>query len=138
MNTIARKLFGGRCGVSKNIARFYSDEGKYEKSINTVTLLGRVGGEAQKKGTELHPLVTFSLATHINYKSDSGTFNQKTDWHRICVFKPNLRDNVLNYMKKGQRVYVSGKIMYGEIRDESGGVRSTTSILADDVIFFQR
>ncbi|XP_065221549.1 single-stranded DNA-binding protein, mitochondrial-like [Planococcus citri] len=137
MNTLvnARKLLVGR-GTS-NLARFYSDEGyKIEKTINQVTLLGRVGAEPQKRGNEAHPLVTFSLATHTNYKTDSG-FNQKTDWHRICVFKPNLRDNVSNYLRKGQRVYVTGKIMYGEIKDESGGTQATTSILADDVIFFQ-
>lgn len=67
-----------------------------------------------------------------------GGYNQKTDWHRICVFKPNLRDNVYNYLRKGQRVHVKGKILYGEVKDESGDARTTTSILADDVIFFQQ
>lgn len=37
-----------------------------------VTLLGRVGGEPQKRGTEEHPVVIFSLATHTNYKYDTG------------------------------------------------------------------
>lgn len=67
----------------------------------------------------------------------SGEFVQRTDWHRICVFKPILRDTVYTYLKKGQRVYVSGKITYGEIKDEDGNARTTTAIVADDVIFFQ-
>lgn len=37
-------------------------------AINTVTLLGRVGGNPQLRGTEAHPVVTFSMATHTNYK----------------------------------------------------------------------
>ena len=41
-------------------------------AINTVTLLGRAGGEAQKRGTDEHPVVIFSLATHTNYKYDTG------------------------------------------------------------------
>lgn len=60
---------------------------------------------------------------------------QRTEWHRVCVFKPALRDTVLNYLKKGQRVYVSGKISYGEFKDEDGATRSSTSVIADDVIF---
>lgn len=37
-------------------------------AINTVTLLGRVGADPQKRGSEEHPVVTFSVATHNNYK----------------------------------------------------------------------
>ncbi|PSN40197.1 Single-stranded DNA-binding protein [Blattella germanica] len=106
-------------------------------ALNEVTLLGRVGGEPQKRGTEEHPVVIFSLATHTNYKYDTGEFVQRTDWHRVCVFKPSLRDTVYNYMKKGQRVYVSGRLTYGEVKDDEGNARSTTAIVADDVIFFQ-
>lgn len=61
---------------------------------------------------------------------------QKTDWHRVVVFRPGLRDTVYNFLQKGQRVHVSGKIMYGELKDESGNIRTTTSIAADDIIFF--
>jgi single-strand DNA-binding protein len=60
---------------------------------------------------------------------------QKTDWHRVCVFKPYLRENVYKYMSKGQRVYVTGKVSYGEIKDEQGNTHVATSIIADEVIF---
>ena len=62
---------------------------------------------------------------------------QRTDWHRICVFKPNLRESVFTYLKKGQRVLVSGKITNGEFKDEVGATKSSTVVVADDVIFFQ-
>lgn len=105
--------------------------------MNQVTLLGRVGGEPQKKGSAEHPVVIFSLATHSNYRYESGDFQQRVEWHRICVFKPALRDTVQNYLKKGQRVYVSGRVTYGEVKSEDGTPRPTTAIVADDVIFFQ-
>lgn len=60
---------------------------------------------------------------------------QKTDWHRICVFKPYLRDTVYKYMTKGQRVFLTGRVSYGEIKDEQGSSHITTSIIAEDVIF---
>ncbi|KAK2582528.1 hypothetical protein KPH14_004822 [Odynerus spinipes] len=119
--------FASQAGESSNI----------EKTINQVTLLGRVGADPQERGTEQHPVVIFSLATHINYKYENGEFMQKTDWHRVCVFKPNLRQSVYNYLKKGQRVLVNGRLSYGEFKDNEGNSRLTTAIIADDVIFFQ-
>jgi len=109
---------------------------KIEKTINKVTLLGRVGANPQKRGTEEHPVVVFSLATHQNYINNNEESTQKTDWHRIVVFRPGLRDTVYNYLQKGQRVHISGRLIYGELKDESGTSRTTTSIAADDIIFF--
>ncbi|XP_026477967.1 single-stranded DNA-binding protein, mitochondrial-like [Ctenocephalides felis] len=119
------------CSASNN------EPTRIEKSINNVTLLGRVGAEPQKRGSEEHPVVTFSVATHSNYKYESGELLQKTDWHRVCVFRPSLRESVYNHLKKGQRVHVTGRISYSEINGEDGKPRHTTSIIADDVIFFQ-
>jgi single stranded DNA-binding protein len=82
------------------------------------------------KGQEL--LYWYACMCHV-----SGEFVQRTEWHRICVFKPSLRDTVYTYLKKGQRVYVSGRLTYGEIKDEVGNPRTTTAVVADDVIFFQ-
>lgn len=99
--------------------------------------MGRVGADPVKRGSTENPVVTFSLATHNNYKYESGDWIQKTDWHRIVIFKPKLGDAVQNYLKKGQRCFVTGKISYGEINDQEGKTRSTTSIIADDIIFLQ-
>ncbi|XP_011689414.1 PREDICTED: single-stranded DNA-binding protein, mitochondrial [Wasmannia auropunctata] len=108
-----------------------------EKCVNNVTLLGRVGTEPQKRGSAEHPVVIFSLATHTNYKYEAGEFMQRTDWHRICVFKPNLRDTVYKYLKKGKRAMINGRISYNEVTGADGNVSTSTSIIADDVIFFQ-
>lgn len=99
-------------------------------------MLGRVGADAQKKGTDERPVTVFSLATHTNYRYESGEFMQKTEWHRIVCFKPGLRDTLLNYVKKGKRVHVTGRITYGEMVAEDGTRKTTTAIAADDVIFF--
>ncbi|XP_052868482.1 single-stranded DNA-binding protein, mitochondrial [Anopheles cruzii] len=114
-----------------------TDSSRIEKTVNTVTLLGRVGADPQRRGNDEHPVVMFSVATHSNYKYESGDWMQKTDWHRVVVFKPGLRDSVLSYLKKGQRTLVTGKITYGEITDQEGKQRTTSSIIADDVIFLQ-
>ncbi|GAB0086133.1 Single-stranded DNA-binding protein, mitochondrial [Sergentomyia squamirostris] len=120
--------------------RLFSDEKPqtFEKTVNNVTLLGRVGVEPQMRGTKEHPVVTFSLATHENYKYDTGDWSQKTDWHRIVVFKPQLRESVMSYLRRGQRAMIMGKINYGEITDQEGKQRVSTSIIADDVIFINQ
>uniref|UniRef100_A0A1B0BND0 Single-stranded DNA-binding protein n=1 Tax=Glossina palpalis gambiensis TaxID=67801 RepID=A0A1B0BND0_9MUSC len=110
---------------------------RVEKSVNTVTLLGRVGADPQLKGTTDHPVVVFSVATHTNYKYESGDWAQRTDWHRIIVFRPNLRELVMEYLKKGQRTMIQGKITYGEIKDQEGNQKPSCSIVADDIIFFR-
>lgn len=61
---------------------------------------------------------------------------QRTEWHRICVFNPNLRQIVYEYLKKGQRTLVKGRLSYGEVKDEQGKYKLVASIIADDVIFF--
>ncbi|XP_041972690.1 single-stranded DNA-binding protein, mitochondrial [Aricia agestis] len=116
---------------------FTLDGQKTEKTINQVTLLGRVGADPQKRGNEEHPVVNFPLATHFSYKYESGDVLQRTDWHRVSVFRPGLRDTVYKYLRKGQRVYVTGKLSYGEVKLDDGQVRTASTVIADDIIFFQ-
>lgn len=115
-------------------------EGPGEKSINQVTLLGRVGLEPQIRGTEENPVTTFNLATNsswrnINSRAGDSEWNKRTDWHNVVVFKPGLRELAYNNIVKGSRLHVTGKLMYGEYLDRQGVKRQTTSIVCDDIIF---
>nr|XP_023024754.1 single-stranded DNA-binding protein, mitochondrial isoform X1 [Leptinotarsa decemlineata] len=123
--------------LSSSSAKSQQEPPRIEKTINNVQLLGRVGADPQRKGTDDHPIAVFSLATHSNYRYESGEFLQRTEWHRVVCFKPGLRETILTYLRKGQRVQVFGRITYGEIKGEDGKPRSTTAIAVDDVIFFQ-
>lgn len=66
-----------------------------------------------------------------------GEVHQKTEWHRICVFKPHLRETAYNYAAKGNRVMVQGRLLYGEVTDSNGTTQNTVSIVADDIIYFK-
>lgn len=99
-----------------------------ERSLNRVTLIGRVGQDAQLKGSFEHPVVIFNLATT----------QQKTEWHRISVFKPGLRTVAENYVKSGTRLFVEGKLSYGHIIDGQGNAVPTTSIIAEDIVFLSK
>ena len=73
----------------------------------------------------------------ISYIGDNVV--RKTDWHRIVIFKPYLRESALKYVTKGKRVLVQGRIIYGNLKDSEGQVTSTScSILADDILFLNK
>ncbi|KAK1790270.1 hypothetical protein P4O66_014185, partial [Electrophorus voltai] len=61
---------------------------------------------------------------------ESGDVSQKTTWHRISVFKPGLRDVAYQFVKKGSRVLVEGKLDYGEYVDKNNVRRQATTIIA--------
>ena len=119
-------------------------EGTLEKSINNVTLLGRVGIDPQLRGSEDKPVTTFSLATNSHWRTGgqdgpgSGDWTHKTEWHNIVVFKPGLRESAYNYIKKGSRVHITGRLMYGEYLDRQGTKRLTTSIVCEDIIYLSQ
>ncbi|XP_067836855.1 single-stranded DNA-binding protein, mitochondrial isoform X1 [Heptranchias perlo] len=83
-----------------------------------------------------NPVTIFSLATNEMWRSgDSDTFasgdiSQKTTWHRISIFRPGLRDLAYQYVKKGARIYVEGKLDYGEYTDKSNVRRQATTVVA--------
>jgi single-strand DNA-binding protein len=133
MFRIAQQLMRNSCTNSTVIRRTVTNDFS-EKSVNNVTLLGRVGVTPQMRGTDANPVVIFTMATNTHFRRDEQ-FAQKTEWHKISVFKPYLRDTVAQYLKKGSRVMVQGKIVYGEVTDAKGSNHQTTTIVADEVIF---
>ncbi|KAL8599783.1 hypothetical protein ACOMHN_052296 [Nucella lapillus] len=107
---------------------------KFEKSVNQVNLLGRVGRDAELRGTEAHPVVVFSMATNNVYTKAGGGTVSRVDWHRISVFKPGLREKVALNLRKGDRVFVNGVIRYDEYTDTDENLVRTTTVLANDLV----
>ncbi|XP_077399631.1 single-stranded DNA-binding protein, mitochondrial [Vanacampus margaritifer] len=113
-----------------------------ERSINRVQLLGRVGQDPVMRQVDgRNPVTIFSLATNEMWRSGesetspSSDISQKTSWHRVSVFKPGLRDVAYQYIKKGARIMVEGKLDYGEYVDKNQVRRQATTIIADNIIF---
>ena len=112
-----------------------------EKCMNVIHLMGRVGREPERRGSDEKPCQVFSLATNTYLKETDGvvegdiTYQQRTDWHRIVVFKPLLLAQVEKNLTRGARVMVTGRIVYDSFHDTSGVRHKTTSILADNIYF---
>lgn len=80
------------------------------------------------------------LGIFVIQNVSSADLIQQTDWHRIAVFKPFLRESVYRYLSRGQRVMVQGRIGYLERRDPENNqlVMKTATIVAEDVVFFNK
>ncbi len=88
-------------------------------SLNKVMLIGNVGNDPDVRTTSSGtPMAKMSLATTRTWKDGSGEQKEKTEWHRLTVWG-KLADVVERYVKKGDRLYVEGRIEYSE--SESDG-----------------
>ena len=101
------------------------------KSINKVELLGRVGADPEMRYTASGIAVTqLRLATDRVRKGGES----ETDWHQIVVWD-KLAEAVAQYVEKGQRLYVAGRLVQNTWAGDDGQRRYRTEIHAQEVVF---
>lgn len=102
-------------------------------SVNKVILIGNLGKDPEVRALENGAkLARFSIATSESY-TDKNTNEKKevTEWHNIVVWR-GLADVAENYLKKGMKVYIEGKLRTRSWQDEAGNAKSSTEIVADN------
>lgn len=108
------------------------------RSLNKATLIGNVGSDPEVRSTANGGRVaTFSLATSNVWNDQSGTKQEKTEWHRCVAWnqgRQTLADVVERYVKKGEKVFVEGEIQYRQWQDKDGQTRYTTEIKVRELI----
>ena len=99
--------------------------------INKAILIGNLGRdpEVQRFDNGVKK-ATFSLATTEVYKGKDGEKNSHTEWHNIVLWR-GLADVAENYLKKGQTVYVEGRIRKREYEDKDGVKKFIYEIMGD-------
>jgi single-strand DNA-binding protein len=96
--------------------------------INKVTLIGNAGAEPELKHLENGTAVaSLSLATNENWQDKNGEWQKQTEWHRLICWRETAER--LATVKKGQLLYVEGKISYRKYQDKDGNDRYTTDIV---------
>ena len=99
-------------------------------SVNKVMLIGRLGQDPELKYTpQSQAVCTISLATDEGYKDQSGNQVDKTEWHRVVMWR-KLAEIAGQYLKKGSLVYVEGKLSTRSY-DKDGQKHYTTEVVAD-------
>ena len=108
------------------------------RSLNKVMLIGNLGADPEVRSTSNGSRVaTLSLATSRQWTTKAGEKQEKTEWHRCVVWNAGstgLADVVEKYLKKGDRVYVEGRIEYRNWKDKEGQTRYTTEVNVRDLV----
>lgn len=103
------------------------------RSLNKVQLIGNLGKDPELKYTPSGVAVaTFSIATSESWKDQEGNQQEKTEWHNIVAWR-KLAEIVGEYLKKGKKVYIEGKLQTRSY-DKDGVKRYITEIVADQLI----
>lgn len=103
------------------------------RSLNKASLIGNVGQDPEIRTTNNGSRVaTFSLATSRSWNGPSGDKQEKTEWHRCVVWNAQrgggLVDVVEKYVRKGEKLFVEGRIEYRQYQDKEGQTRYVTEI----------
>ena len=104
------------------------------RGINKVILIGNLGADPDVRQTQGGSSVaTLSVATSEAWKDkQTGEKKEKTEWHRVVAFN-RLAEIMGEYLKKGSKVYIEGKLQTRKWQDQSGADRYTTEIVTNEM-----
>lgn len=102
-------------------------------SVNKVILIGNLGNDPEIRympdGTAV---ATLSIATTDTWKDKNGEKQEKTEWHRVVIYR-KLAEIAGEYLRKGRPVYIEGRLKTDKWTDKQGVERYTTNIIATDL-----
>lgn len=102
-------------------------------SVNKVIIVGHVGGDPEPRYTPSGTaVVNISVATNEVRRDSDGNELKSTEWHRVVLWSKQA-EFVGNYVKKGQLVYVEGRLQTRTWEDRNKIERRTTEIVADNI-----
>jgi single-strand DNA-binding protein len=104
------------------------------KSVNKVILLGNVGKDPEIRSTPGGAIVAnLSLATSDRFQDAQGNWQDRTEWHNLVAFK-RTAEIIRDYVKKGAKLYVEGRIQTRSWDDkETGAKKYKTEIIVFDL-----
>jgi single-strand DNA-binding protein len=105
------------------------------KSVNKVILVGNLGKDPEVKFTpQGTPVAKFSVATSERYKDKEGNWQERTEWHNIVLWQ-RLAEIAGEYLKKGSKVYIEGRLQTSSWDDrESGQKKYRTEVIGNDLV----
>ena len=108
------------------------------RSLNKVMIIGNLGADPEVRSTNNGSRVaTLSVATSRQWTGNGGEKQEKTEWHRVICWNnkfSTLADVAEKYLKKGDKVYIEGRIEYRTWEDREKQTRYVTEIIARELI----
>lgn len=104
------------------------------RDLNKVMITGRLGADPEMRFTpQGSPVTTFRVASGRTWRSADGTSHDDTEWFRVVAWE-KLAEICNQYLTKGARVYVEGRLQTRKYQDRDGQERYSTEVIANDMI----
>lgn len=101
-------------------------------SVNKVILIGRLGKDPEvRKINATTSVCNFPLATNESYKNQDGSYTEQTEWHNIVMWR-GVAERAERILKKGNSIFVEGKLKTRSWEDKDGNKRYTTEIVVEN------
>lgn len=101
--------------------------------VNKVILVGNLGKDPEVRHLDNGASVAnFPIATTESYKDRNGNRQETTEWHNIVLWR-GLADIAEKYLRKGNQIYVEGKLRTRSWEDKEGNTRYTTEVIGDNL-----
>jgi len=103
------------------------------RGVNKVILVGNLGQDPEVRYMPNGEAVAnITMATSEEWTDQQGQKQERTEWHRVVMFR-RLAEIVGEYLRKGSKVYIEGRLQTREWTDQQGQKRYTTEIVADEM-----
>lgn len=103
------------------------------KGVNKVILVGNIGQDPEVRYMPNgNAVANLSLATSESWKDQGGQLQERTEWHRLTMYR-RLAEIAGEYLRKGSQIYVEGKLQTRKWQDQSGQDKYTTEIIVDQM-----
>jgi single-strand DNA-binding protein len=104
------------------------------RDLNKVQMTGRLGADPEMRYTpQGHAVTTFRAASNRSWRTAQGETHEDTEWFRVVAWN-KLAEICYQWLAKGSRVYVEGRLQTRQWQDQEGQTRSQTEIIAIDII----
>lgn len=103
------------------------------RGVNKVILVGNLGNDPEVRYMPNgNAVANLSLATSESWKDQQGQQQERTEWHRVTMYR-RLAEIAGEYLKKGSQIYIEGKLQTRKWQDQQGNDKYTTEIIADQL-----
>ncbi len=104
------------------------------KDLNKVQVTGRLGADPEMRFTpQGHAVTTFRVASNRSWRTAEGEAHEDTEWFRIVAWD-KLAEICNEWLTKGSRVYIEGRLQTRQWQDQEGQARYTSEVIANDMI----
>ena len=103
------------------------------KGVNKAVILGNVGNDPELRFMSNGKAVAnFTVATSEQWKDQQGQKQERTEWHRMVAYD-KLAEIIGQYVKRGSKLYLEGKLQTREWTDQQGQKKYTTEIIVNEM-----